>query len=422
MIEQAMIFALGCLAAGLLMLLLLPAVWRRAVRLSSRRLAMQVPLSLDEIVAERDQLRAAFAIEQRRLEQKAESLGEARAQDMAELGRRAIKLNGQEQAIAAQRLDIAALQQRAETTRLELLQVQGEVGSLHTALFDADGLRERREGQLRASQDAYQLLQIGSGQQQVTISDLETRLSVTEMSLDAHVWQLAEGHRMLGQRNEEVETLVSERSHARAQVVALMQRRDGLQGDLAALGEQRDALGEALAKAQAEAVATSRENARRAQSIAAYEQQVQDMGARSKAMQERNERALQQAYASERDMAHRLESIRSEKAVANGALLAARDERARLQRELALVQANAAHEVTRAAPGNAATGAADSDAADSDADLRRAITDLAERLLRRDDPVAQALPVEPVVKQPRLRGQPKRPVDKVTASADPASA
>ena len=83
-----MIFALGFLFSGLLTLLFLPAFWRRAVRLSTRRIEMQMPLTMTEIVAERDQLRAEFAMEQRRIERRAEELTEARARDMSELGRR----------------------------------------------------------------------------------------------------------------------------------------------------------------------------------------------------------------------------------------------------------------------------------------------------------------------------------------------
>ena len=73
-----MIFALGFFVAGLLALLFLPAVQRRAARLAARRLEMQLPLSMDEIVAERDQLRAEFAVERRRIEQKLEAAAETR--------------------------------------------------------------------------------------------------------------------------------------------------------------------------------------------------------------------------------------------------------------------------------------------------------------------------------------------------------
>ncbi len=75
-----MIFMLGALSAGLLALLMLPAFWRRALRLTRRRLEMLMPLSMDEVVAERDLLRAEFAAEHRRLEQRMEAQAETQAQ------------------------------------------------------------------------------------------------------------------------------------------------------------------------------------------------------------------------------------------------------------------------------------------------------------------------------------------------------
>ena len=82
-----MVFALGFLIAGLLTLLFLPVFWRRAVRLSTRRLEMQMPLSTREIVAERDHLRAIHATEQRRIEQHSEVLRAAHARGLGEIGR-----------------------------------------------------------------------------------------------------------------------------------------------------------------------------------------------------------------------------------------------------------------------------------------------------------------------------------------------
>ena len=87
MIEQAMYFALGFLVAALLALMFLPAFWRRAMRLSMRRLQMLAPMSMEEVVAERDLLRAEVAVRERRLEQEMEALQTARANDMATVGR-----------------------------------------------------------------------------------------------------------------------------------------------------------------------------------------------------------------------------------------------------------------------------------------------------------------------------------------------
>jgi len=86
LIEQAIFFALGILVAGLLGLIILPALWWRAVRLSTRRLEMQVPLSMDEVLAERDLLRAEFALAQNRLEKALERERAALVETQAQLG------------------------------------------------------------------------------------------------------------------------------------------------------------------------------------------------------------------------------------------------------------------------------------------------------------------------------------------------
>ena len=61
MIEPIMFFGLGFLAASLLGLIIVPFVHGRAVRLTVRRLEAATPLSMAEIQADKDQLRAEFA-------------------------------------------------------------------------------------------------------------------------------------------------------------------------------------------------------------------------------------------------------------------------------------------------------------------------------------------------------------------------
>ena len=60
MIEAIMFSALGFLAASLIALVLLSAVWHRAVRLTTRRIEGAIPVSMAEIQADKDQLRAEF--------------------------------------------------------------------------------------------------------------------------------------------------------------------------------------------------------------------------------------------------------------------------------------------------------------------------------------------------------------------------
>ncbi len=83
-----MYFTLGLLTAGLLGLMIAPAVWRRAVRLTRSRIERSVPLTLAEIQADKDQLRAEFAMSTRRLEMSVERLKEKAAEQLIEINRK----------------------------------------------------------------------------------------------------------------------------------------------------------------------------------------------------------------------------------------------------------------------------------------------------------------------------------------------
>ncbi len=88
MIELIMFFALGFLSASLVALVLLSAVWHRAVRLTTKRIEGAIPVSMAEIQADKDQLRAEFAMSTRRLETSVEQLKYKTTEQFAELGRK----------------------------------------------------------------------------------------------------------------------------------------------------------------------------------------------------------------------------------------------------------------------------------------------------------------------------------------------
>ena len=61
-IQSGMLVGLGFLAASLLSLLIAPLFWARAVRLTSRRIKESMPVSEIEIRADKDRIRAEYAI------------------------------------------------------------------------------------------------------------------------------------------------------------------------------------------------------------------------------------------------------------------------------------------------------------------------------------------------------------------------
>ena len=80
MIESIMYVGIGFLTAGLLVIGVIPLVHARAVRLTMRRLEALTPLSMAEIQADKDLLRAEFAMSTRRLELSVEQIKRLRSQ------------------------------------------------------------------------------------------------------------------------------------------------------------------------------------------------------------------------------------------------------------------------------------------------------------------------------------------------------
>ena len=93
MIESFMYFGIGFLLAALSVLVVVPLVHGRAVRLTTRRLEDAIPSSMAEILAEKDLLRAEFAMSTRRLEMNVEQLKTKSASQLAELGRKGHAIN-----------------------------------------------------------------------------------------------------------------------------------------------------------------------------------------------------------------------------------------------------------------------------------------------------------------------------------------
>ena len=93
MIEPIMYLAIGFLVSMLFGLMIVPLVHNRAVRLTTRRLEAATPLSMAEIQADKDQLRAEFAMSARRLEMSVDQLKNKTTSQLAELGKKSDAIN-----------------------------------------------------------------------------------------------------------------------------------------------------------------------------------------------------------------------------------------------------------------------------------------------------------------------------------------
>lgn len=96
-----MFLALGFLAASLLWLLAAPGFWSRAVRLTTERLRESMPLSEAEIRADKDRMRAEYALKIHHQQVELDETKLAAARQLIELNRRDARINSLETDVEA---------------------------------------------------------------------------------------------------------------------------------------------------------------------------------------------------------------------------------------------------------------------------------------------------------------------------------
>jgi hypothetical protein len=93
MLEPVMFSSIGFLTACLLMVAFVPLIHDRAVRLTARRLQAATPLSVAEMQAEKDLLRAEFAMSLRRLEMSVEDTKKKEVERLREIGNKTAEIH-----------------------------------------------------------------------------------------------------------------------------------------------------------------------------------------------------------------------------------------------------------------------------------------------------------------------------------------
>lgn len=153
MIESVMLFALGFVSACLLALLLAPAVWRRAVRLTKREMEATMPLTVADIHADKDILRAEYAVEMRRLELALEQAKQRAARHLMERNRHMVDMGTLESEIAALKDTVA---ERSKAGSVMEQTVRKRLPELEEQLKQAHNLIATREQELAERARAYE--------------------------------------------------------------------------------------------------------------------------------------------------------------------------------------------------------------------------------------------------------------------------
>ena len=153
MIQSIMLAALGFIAASLLALLIAPAFWARAVRLTNHRLRSALPVSEQEIRADKDLLRAEYALKVHQLEREVEQGRLAAHRQQIEVNRRDIEIRRLAESLAETQTSLG--EHRNARSVLEQT-VTERIPVLERSLVEARGLLQARDAaidELQATAD-----------------------------------------------------------------------------------------------------------------------------------------------------------------------------------------------------------------------------------------------------------------------------
>jgi chromosome segregation ATPase len=233
MVEPIMYVAIGFLVASLLAIMLLPLVHKRAVRLTTRRIEAATPLSIAEIQAEKDHLRAENAMAMRRLEMLVEETKAKAAAQFADIGKKAeslhrLKLEAEEKGAAIARLESSekSLQEQLQQTQAELAAKTASLRETQKTLSE----KERALAKVGAELDQ----QSGTADyQRIEIAALQTQIE----DLKGHVGEFEKAvkhaeERLLRERNQAA-AATAELAAERAKTQQLAQRVAALETELA---------------------------------------------------------------------------------------------------------------------------------------------------------------------------------------------
>jgi len=173
--ESILTFALGFLIASLIGLILAAPLWRRAEKITRKRLLSSLPISVEDVAAEKDKLRADFALSTRKLEINLEKLRK--------------KAQGQMTSVQEGHNKLIELETELKVETETKTYNQTEIASLAEKLAESEADLKRRTAQM--------------DDMKAKLSDLQSVLN-RQAGAIKDAASLAEGHR------DEIETLKDE--------------------------------------------------------------------------------------------------------------------------------------------------------------------------------------------------------------------
>jgi chromosome segregation ATPase len=335
MIEPIMYLAIGFLVSMLFGLMIVPLVHNRAVRLTTKRLEAATPLSMAEIQADKDQLRAEFAMSARRLEMNVDQLKNKTTSQLAELGKKSDAINRMKIELGEKNATIFSLEAREKAVKEQLRATEEEFTAKTASLREAETALKNKQEELAKINHELSDRSMMAETRQVELVAVRAQIDELKNRVGDAEKEFATTQARLEQERGESEKATRELAEARSRVENLSQRVTDLDRQLIVQVKEAEMLGNRVNDLEARLTTQGKLLAERDYENNALRQQNEAAERTAKELR------VEIAALNDSGKSPALEKLKAENAAVEEQLRVARDERAKLQRDINAIQQQA---------------------------------------------------------------------------------
>jgi chromosome segregation ATPase len=316
-------------------------VHNRAARLTTRRLEAATPLSMAEIQADKDQLRAEFAMSTRRLEMSVEQLKARSTGQLSELGKKSEAITILKNELGEKTAAIMAMEAREKALKDQIRTTEQEIAVKSTSMHETGIALADKEGMLARLTAELGDRTVTTDSQKAEIASLKTQIDAHKIQVDALKTQLERfekdvkdtENRLMRERSD-ADAATKELADERNKVESLGNRVAQLERQLVAQTTEAEILGRRVQDLETRLTEQGRLVVER--EYAANQLRGELDAARKTEADLRAELAATGGY--HRDQ---VEAIKTENTGLQAELAHVRDERTRLQQEISAMKREA---------------------------------------------------------------------------------
>ncbi|MGH6768173.1 MAG: hypothetical protein ACRECO_04020 [Xanthobacteraceae bacterium] len=334
MIEPIMYVAIGFLVACMLVIGIIPLVHARAVRLTMRRLEKVTPMSMAEIQADKDQLRAEFAMSTRRLEMSVEQMKAKTTSQLAEIGKKSEAVGRLKLELGEKTAALFALEAKEKQLTEDLQDVKQERDGKASGLEESERLLTEARSRIATLNANLTEASITVESQRIELATLHAQTEVLKGQIESYDKETQDLHERLNRTRTDADATTQEFADERAKSETLGNRVAELERQLVAQTTEVEILGRRVQ----ELLARLDEQGR----FLAEREFASDMLRNEAASAQKNEADLRAELAeAETRKRSTLESLQTERNLLESQLTLLQDERGKLQDEIAAMKRQA---------------------------------------------------------------------------------